>query len=107
MGGSLHWCGYHSSFQFTNAAGKIETVKYSVVPYANQSGCDSRGVNDSMTIIASHEVAEAITDPLGTGWYDGSGNEVGDRCSWQSYTFGPFTLQKVWSNSHFGCYSGQ
>ncbi len=60
-----------------------------------------------MTLIASHEVAEAITGPLGTGWYDNSGNEVGDLCSWQPYTFGPFTLRKIWSNSHFGCYSGQ
>ncbi len=106
-GFGTQWCGYHSSFHFKDSTGKIQMVKYSVVPYANQNGCNSLGVDNSMTLIASHEVAEAITDPLGTGWYDSTGNEVGDLCSWQSYNFGPFTMQKIWSNSHFGCYSGQ
>ena len=34
----------------------------------------------------SHEVSEAITDPDGeTGWYDSTGNEIGDDCA---YIFG-------------------
>ena len=36
---------------------------------------------------ASHEVAEAITDPdVSGGWYDSSGFENGDECA---YTYGP------------------
>jgi hypothetical protein len=31
-----------------------------------------------MTVAASHELAEAVTDPDGTTWYDPGGNEVGD-----------------------------
>ena len=31
----------------------------------------------------SHEISEAITDPdTQTGWYDASGNEIGDDCAY-------------------------
>ena len=35
--------------------------------------------------VTSHENIEAITDPLGTAWYDSSGQEIGDKCN---FTFG-------------------
>lgn len=58
---------------------------------------------------AAHELSESITDPLLNGWYDSSGQEVGDKCVAQ---YGrPVTLsngiewrlQEEWSNSNSGC----
>ena len=34
--------------------------------------------------VVSHEEAETVTDPLGTGWYDSSGYENGDECSFDA-----------------------
>ena len=41
---------------------------------------------DSVIDSVSHEWNEAVTDPTGQGWIDGSGNEMADECAW---TFGP------------------
>jgi hypothetical protein len=67
---------------------------------------------------ASHELSESITDPVGTGWYDSSGNEVGDKCHLvfgakiSSTSTGMYNevinghgywLQEVWSNRAQAC----
>ncbi|HKW31369.1 MAG TPA: hypothetical protein VJN92_00075 [Candidatus Acidoferrum sp.] len=68
------FCGYHDS--------PGGSLFYAVVPYADCPGCDFAGsVFDSMTVIASHELCEAITDPVpGSGWYDDANGEIGDIC---------------------------
>jgi len=68
------FCGYHNT--------PDGSLFYGVVPYADCQGCDFAGtVFDSMTVIASHELCEAITDPVpGNGWYDDANGEIGDIC---------------------------
>ena len=68
------FCGYHNT--------PDGSLFYGVVPYADCSGCEFSGaVFDSMTVIASHELCEAITDPVpGNGWYDDANGEIGDIC---------------------------
>lgn len=68
------FCGYHDT--------PDSSLFYAVVPYADCPGCDFTGtVFDSMTVIASHELCEAITDPVpGNGWYDDANGEIGDIC---------------------------
>ena len=51
-------------------------------------------------------MAESVTDPFpSTGWVDGSGSEIGDKCAWSSATadetFGgsAFPVQPLWSNA--------
>src|SRR5439155_4099334 len=69
-------------------------VKYSFVgnPDRCPSSCEAQttGPNgnagaDGMASIVAHELEEAVTDPLGTAWYDSSGMENADKCAW---TFG-------------------
>jgi hypothetical protein len=70
--------------------------------------------NDAVTRLASHEVAEAMTDTgngfrldqpsppwSGTPWasLQSGGMEVGDLCSGTFVTEGSWTYQRVWSNS--------
>jgi hypothetical protein len=101
MGGSRScqaFCGYH------NAAGSIY---YAVVPYPSCAGClGNMSVLDALTATCSHELCEAITDPVpGTGWYDDHHGEIGDICAWNFRKVGPHAVQREWSNARRKCES--
>ena len=111
------YCAYHSQI----GVGTTVTL-YASMPYAKTPGCDPgatpRGTAaDSVLNVTSHEHNETITDPTGGGWYDSSGYENGDECS---FDFGPVTfngfgyynqvinghqylLQQEWSNRTNRC----
>jgi len=95
------FCAYHSSF--TDGAA---TVLYSAIPLffdgasagQNPKYCQSDGnpivqepnadIADVAIKYMSHEDNEALTDPVGTGWWNSSGgNENGDNCN--SYATNP------------------
>jgi len=66
LGGSRScqsFCGYHNN---------VGSVYYAVMPYPSCSGClGGMGAFDALTGTSSHELCEAITDPVpGAGWYD-------------------------------------
>lgn len=91
------FCGYHDSF----GANRY----YAVLPYLGCAGCSSGySIADATTIVASHELSEAITDPVpGQGWYDDQNGEIGDICAWQTKKLGAFTIQLEWSNKAGKC----
>jgi hypothetical protein len=113
------YCAYHSSL----GSGSTSTL-YANMPYAGVSGCESgqypngSAAADSVINVTSHENIEAVTDPLGTAWYDSSGNEIGDKCAWnfgsalggspgaeynEAIASGHYYLQQEWSNANSGC----
>jgi hypothetical protein len=82
------YCAYHDYFSQGGTP-----VIYTNQPYTDSSGVGVPGVcdtgqqpngnwADSTINVASHEHNEAITDPLINAWYDGNGNENGDKCAW-------------------------
>jgi hypothetical protein len=77
------FCGYHSVFTYGNSR-----IKYAVFPYPDCSGCklSNLTVADMLTIIGSHEIREAATDPgdSGNAWYDRRGYEADDKCAWHN-----------------------
>lgn len=89
------FCGYHA---FT-APPLVANMNYPVVDSplgwtcssdagSNTGGNQTPNANinaDTEISIASHEISETVTDPEGTAWYDGVGNENGDDCA---YIFG-------------------
>jgi hypothetical protein len=113
------YCAYHSHLTSGSSA-----VLYAVLPYEAPTGVCWSGQapngdeGDSVVNTASHEQNESITDPLGTGWYDSAGNEIGDKCH---LMFGPaiaststgmynekinghgYWLQEMWSNRARAC----
>lgn len=91
------FCGYHDSFG-TN-------VYYAVMPYPGCSGCrGGLSVFDALTSTTSHELCEAITDPVpGQGWYDDNHGEIGDICAWKTRRLGKYTIQLEWSNQAGSC----
>jgi hypothetical protein len=81
-----YYCAYHSSF---NLDSNGQPVIYANQPYAAAiPGCDpgsSPNGNDADSTInlISHEQNEAITDPWGNAWQNGSGDEIADMCVWK------------------------
>ena len=106
------FCAYHSSF--THGGGN---VYYGIIPDFS-GGCASCGGEpdqfDNTTVVSSHEVAEAMTDPnIGVanqtqdehqlGWYDDQYSEIGDMCQGQSFTLDGYRVTKLWSNQASAC----
>jgi hypothetical protein len=75
------YCGYHSSYTYSG-----KTIKYAVFPYLTCSGCSLSGktVVNMETIVSSHEIREAITDPVDAWWESSSGYEADDKCAWHN-----------------------
>lgn len=100
MGGSRScqaFCGYHDAVD--------GEIFYAVLPFPSCAGClGGAEVFDALTATVSHELAEAVTDPVpGTGWYDDGHGEVGDICAWKTKRVGDYVVQLEWSNSQRGC----
>jgi hypothetical protein len=91
------FCGYHDTF----GGG----IYYAVMPYPNCAGClGGLSPVDALTSTSSHELCEAITDPVpGQGWYDDTHGEIGDICAWHTKKLGNYTVQLEWSNKAASC----
>ena len=95
------FCGYHSHFTYNGVQ-----IKYASFPYLNCNGCSLSGksVADMLTIVTSHEIREAVTDPGDSNvnaWYDAAGYEADDKCAWHNLyqtTTGNFWVQPEYSN---------
>jgi hypothetical protein len=103
--------GYHDDFKFSG--GKF--VTYSVV--ARCTPFPGTSLIDSVTSISSHELVEAVTDPLPTdhpayalpdvdheAWAFPAGGELGDMCAAFGNVFYkpadvPYLVQRTWSNA--------
>src|SRR5947209_20620132 len=60
------------------------------MPYPDCAGCiGGLAAFDALTTTSSHELCEAITDPIpGQGWYDDANGEIGDICAWKTTQLG-------------------
>jgi hypothetical protein len=99
MGGSRScqsFCGYHNT---------TANVFYAVMPFPTCPGClGGLKTFDALTGTSSHELCEAITDPIpGAGWYDNVNGEIGDICAWKFKQLQGYTVQLEWSNQQGKC----
>ncbi len=107
--GHAGYCAWHSS----GTCGGTPVQFAFFFDLDGDSGCDpqdtsglhSQGLS-ALASVTAHELSEARSDPASPGaWYDGSGQENGDKCAW---TFGAplvtfsngtkWKLQGEWSN---------
>jgi hypothetical protein len=100
------FCGYHGHFTYQGT-----DIKYAVFPYTNCRACSVAGkaVLDILTIVTSHEIREAVTDPDLNAWSDSVGYEADDKCAWShlyKINRGGFWVQPEYSNGGNGTYPG-
>jgi hypothetical protein len=98
-------------------------LAYAIMPDQGGScsfGCGAGDAFTSLTLSASHEIAEAITDPMcppiGTAnafpgaWIDASGAEIGDKCTGGASPLTgagqTYSVQNEWSNKANACVGG-
>ena len=96
--------GYHGAFGGKTKAGANADIHYAVIAYpggpnptASSQGFSS--IQDELTAVASHEIAEAVTDPnvnyKSLSWYDDNLNgEVGDLTR-VTVSFNGFLVQEI------------
>ena len=91
------FCGYHDAI--------LKGIFYAVMPYPGCPGCTGGlAALDALTSTTSHELCEAITDPIpGKGWYDDNYGEIGDICAWKTRVLDGHTIQLEWSNAADAC----
>ena len=91
------FCGYHDAIN--------SRIYYAVMPFPDCGGClGGLAQLDALTSTSSHELCEAITDPIpGQGWYDDTNGEIGDICAWQTKKLGNYLVQLEWSNRAGKC----
>lgn len=100
------FCGYHGHFTYGG-----QDIKYAVFPYTDCRACSVSGkaVADILTIVTSHEIREAVTDPDLNAWFDAAGYEADDKCAWHNLyqmTNGGLWVQPEYSNGATSPYPG-
>jgi len=100
------YCAYHSYY----TVGGVPVI-YGNEPYGKLATCQTSGAPspnsdaeaDTAATAASHEISEAITDPLLDAWYDSAGNENGDKCAYQygANTWNGGTANQMWNGAFF------
>jgi hypothetical protein len=120
-GGFCAWHDYTTDGSGASSAGGA--LLFTNLPYVADAGyacgagyvnSGAAGVNDGVTVIASHEYAETLTDPyVGYGWYNAAYGEGADICAWAplnqngganlSLATGTFPVQGIWANDTGGC----
>jgi hypothetical protein len=96
--------GYHTAFTGTNAQGQQVPIRYAVIAYPGGSNLTNPFLStlECLTTTASHEIAEAVTDPdqnyRTLGWNDdglGSEGEIGDIFNQQAVYLNGYAVQRL------------
>lgn len=115
--------GMTSCFAFGGYHNGAKNKKYGDLFYAVLPECffalDAEGSLAATTIVASHELIEAVTDAFPTpgstpaypqAWNDPAGNEIADMCPANSAILNgskaSYKISFEWSNSRGACYDG-
>ncbi|MGZ3652513.1 MAG: hypothetical protein ACXVB9_17325 [Bdellovibrionota bacterium] len=117
--GNVNYCAWHSWGNCSN--GKPVQVAY-MPNLDGVAGCNPgdtvTGHSEGLAALANvtaHELMETLTDPRGSAWYDGSGQENGDKCAWEfpagngvsTLANGSnWMLQMEWSNAAYQAGTG-
>lgn len=115
--GNAGYCAYHSA---GTCNGQLVQFAFFFNLDADP-GCDPQDTQTgnpqglaALSNVSGHELSEARTDPASPGaWYDGSGQENGDKCAWTFnvpfVTFSNATIWKIqgeWSNAAYTAGTG-
>lgn len=121
MKSCANFCAYHNGFQ---SKAMNSNVFYGVMPDVTAGACSfgcgmSSNGFESTTMVSSHELFEAITDPFPTpgdkpaypqAWNTTGGEEIADLCSSGAAILKTptktYKLSQEWDNSRNACFGG-
>jgi hypothetical protein len=98
------YCAYHGFIKSANP------IIYANIPYGNPSVCQIPGtpapndtIADTAATAVSHELTEAITDPLLNAWFTAQGEEIGDICAYQygANTWDGNKANQMWNGNFY------
>jgi hypothetical protein len=98
-------CGWHDYFWFGGTSIKYAFVGDPTGPRLRVCAPQTVSPNgdagaDAMASTIAHEIAEAVTNPEFTAWFDDRGNENADRCAWN---YGArYRRGRAWANLRLG-----
>jgi hypothetical protein len=121
--GTNAFAGYHSLSNLGHGPVVYANIPDPLIEFTPPGGSDPQGNPEAEATIdtTAHETVEAITDPVGVGWMDPNGFEVGDKCENGSQPGTPlgfaangspynqlingrqYFFQTMWSNTVSGC----
>jgi hypothetical protein len=95
--------GYHGAFGGTDASGHPADIHYALITYpgglVGNKSLSWTGPFDQLTLVTSHELAEAVTDPnvdyKTKGWFDTEKGEVGDIVVGQTVYLSGYAVQRI------------
>ena len=97
------YCAYHGYFNQGTTPVIYGNMPYAAAGYC-QAGTSPNGdpAGDAAASVTSHELTEAITDPLLNAWYSAAGDEIGDLCAWNygTNTYASATANERWPISY-------
>jgi hypothetical protein len=111
------FCAYHSNYNNNGVSVRYAVLLDTSVDCASGCGSDGDYLNNA-TSVASHELIEAVTDPLGqqqnySDAWDGAQGEIGDLCNlnegslWETKPDGThWVMQTMYDNVNGGCACG-
>ncbi|HEY1522496.1 MAG TPA: PKD domain-containing protein [Solirubrobacteraceae bacterium] len=114
------FCAYHGSFALNGSAHVLYAAMVdngSGTPNFGYCGSSSSDLQNQTSVV-SHELSEAINDPLvdespgygpPLGWYDPTFNgEIADKCDAEpNASNGPWTVERLWSNLDGNCVAAE
>ncbi len=101
-------CSYHT-YAILNGSTDVPYVAFPYLPTFDADSCGQGNVtssdDDGISVVAGHELAETLTDPLLNAWYQKNlSGEVADKCAWYNLASADlvgsmYPVQPLWSNS--------
>jgi hypothetical protein len=99
------YCAYHGAIP-----GSLPII-YANMPYGDPAACQTSGTPspsgdaaaDTAITAASHELTEAITDPLLNAWFTAGGLEIGDLCAYKygSNSWDSGKANQMWNGNFY------
>jgi hypothetical protein len=119
--GHAGFCAWHSAGSCNVPTGPPVPVQFAFFfNLDGDPGCDPQDLSGlhsqglaALANVSGHELSEARTDPRLNAWYDSSGQENADKCSWSFgtnlltfSTDSQWKIQGNWSNSAYNSGTG-
>jgi hypothetical protein len=99
------FCGYHQHAKFNNDS-RGDDLFWGMARTDKSDTTTGRGLIEAISYCVSHEIAEAVTNPGGGGYFKGD-CEIGDLCEQNgTFQYRSWQVEQYWSQLDSACIQG-